>query len=190
MERGWTRWCCWGWKRKRDPENNRFIWFILKNVTPVQVLFAPNLTEGKHTVPDTFGRIEWKRTYTTASRVAYVLMLIRKKLERNHQVSTKRRGSLVGTGTGFLWNCLEGKELVHRWSRSCSVNETVLGFTAVYYSTASHEREQNLVSFTIFANPLNLGQFGYQLRRRHWLPQNTFPLENISWNNEPAQTKR
>jgi hypothetical protein len=58
---------------------------------------------------------------------------------------------------GFLWNCLERKELVHRSSRSCSVNETVLGFTAVYCSTASHERDQNLVSFTMFANPLNLG---------------------------------
>jgi len=51
LERGWTRWCCWGWKRKRDPENNRFIWFILKNVTPVQVLFVPNLSEGKQYCP-------------------------------------------------------------------------------------------------------------------------------------------
>jgi hypothetical protein len=37
------------------------------------------------------------------------------------------------------------------------VSETVLGPTAVYYSTASHERDHNLVSFAMFANSLNLG---------------------------------
>jgi hypothetical protein len=37
------------------------------------------------------------------------------------------------------------------------VNETVLGFTAVHYSAAPHERDQNLASFTMFANPFNLG---------------------------------